>query len=106
MKRTLLFLVLTSFFLGSCDDTEVQIVAAPAQIGDDVDRNTTMNLREKLLSDRSLSRQAKNVKIMTIDGVVTLTGPVKSTEEKEKVLEVVRGYPDVRQVVDRIEVIT
>ncbi|MGA7317999.1 MAG: BON domain-containing protein, partial [Silvibacterium sp.] len=49
------------------------------------DRLTTANIRKAIIADKDLSTYAHNVKIITINGAVTLKGPVKSEEEKEKV---------------------
>jgi osmotically-inducible protein OsmY len=37
------------------------------------------------MADKSLSTYAHNVKILTVDGAVTLKGPVQSDDEKQKV---------------------
>ena len=49
------------------------------------DRELTAKIRKTLLADKSLSIYAHNVKIITINGAVTLKGPVKSDEEKQQV---------------------
>ena len=49
---------------------------APADI------QMTAEIRKMVVADKSLSALAKNVKIITVDQVVTLRGPVKSAEEK------------------------
>ena len=46
------------------------------------DRDITQKIRRAIIKDKSLSIQAHNVKIITVDGMVTLKGPVKSEEEK------------------------
>jgi len=46
------------------------------------DRKITQQIRQDLMKDKSLSFTAKNVKIITIDGKVTLRGPVKSEAER------------------------
>lgn len=46
------------------------------------DIDTTAAIRRALVHDSSLSPTAKNVKIITADGVVTLRGPVKTDAEK------------------------
>jgi hyperosmotically inducible periplasmic protein len=43
-------------------------------------------LRRALVKDNHLSTEAKNIKIITIDGAVTLRGPVKTEREKEEIL--------------------
>jgi len=46
------------------------------------DIDTTAAIRRALMHDKSLSMTAKNVKIITVDGMVTLRGPVKTDAEK------------------------
>lgn len=50
------------------------------------DRLTTQKVRKAIIADKSLSMYAHNVKIITVDGAVTLKGPVKSEDEKAKVV--------------------
>ncbi|MHB8108716.1 MAG: BON domain-containing protein [Syntrophorhabdaceae bacterium] len=45
----------------------------------------TQNIRRAIVKDKSLSTYAHNVKIITIGGMVTLKGPVRSEEEKRTV---------------------
>ncbi len=49
------------------------------------DREITRKIRRALMSDKSLSTYAHNVKIITQHGSVTLKGPVRSEEEKKTV---------------------
>jgi osmotically-inducible protein OsmY len=46
------------------------------------DVEITRKIRRALMKDKSLSMMAKNVKVITNDGTVTLRGPVKSEREK------------------------
>jgi hyperosmotically inducible periplasmic protein len=61
------------------------------------DSEITRDIRRSIVSDKSLSTYAHNVKIITQNGAVTLKGPVHSDEEKQtvasKAAEVVGG-PD------------
>src|ERR1700747_268707 len=50
------------------------------------DRLTTTQIRKAIMADKSLSTYAHNVKIVTVDGAVTLKGPVQSEDEKQKVV--------------------
>ncbi|HWY47208.1 MAG TPA: BON domain-containing protein [Bryobacteraceae bacterium] len=50
---------------------------------DKADRELTRQIRKAIVSDKSLSTLAHNVKILTRDGAVTLKGPVKSDDEKK-----------------------
>ena len=49
------------------------------------DRATTANIRKAILADKDLSTYAHNIKVITVNGAVTLKGPVKSEEEKQKI---------------------
>ena len=46
------------------------------------DIKITADIRKMVVSDDSLSMTAKNVKIITVDGAVTLRGPVETQKEK------------------------
>lgn len=52
------------------------------QSNDPADIKITAETRKMLVADESLSSNAKNVKVITISGVVTLRGPVASETEK------------------------
>ena len=62
-----------------------QGITADNQADAKADRLTTANIRKAILADKDLSTYAHNVKIITVNGAVTLKGPVTSVEEKEKV---------------------
>jgi osmotically-inducible protein OsmY len=49
------------------------------------DREITRKIRRSLTQDKNLSSYAKNIKVITQDGTVTLRGPVRSEEEKQAV---------------------
>jgi len=51
----------------------------------EADRKITQQIRQDLMKDKSLSFTAKNVKIITVDGKVTLRGPVKSDAERSAI---------------------
>jgi osmotically-inducible protein OsmY len=55
------------------------------------DRSITQNIRKAIMADKSLSTYAHNVKIITVNGAVTLTGPVNSEDEKKRVEELANG---------------
>jgi len=62
-----------------------QAVTADNQSNAKADRMTTAQVRKAIIADKSLSLYAHNVKIIVLDGMVTLKGPVKSEDEKSKV---------------------
>jgi osmotically-inducible protein OsmY len=49
------------------------------------DRDITKQIRRAIVQDKSLSTYARNVKIITQNGQVTLKGPVRSGDEKRAV---------------------
>jgi len=51
------------------------------------DREITQKIRQAVIADKSLSTYAHNLKIITVGGLVTLKGPVKSQEEKRTIEE-------------------
>ncbi|APR85472.1 putative hyperosmotically inducible periplasmic protein [Minicystis rosea] len=69
-----------------------------------LDRGITQMVRQGVIGDDNLSLTAKNVKIITIDGVVTLRGPVKSEEERRTVAVLAQRVPGVRHVENQLEI--
>ncbi len=51
----------------------------------DQDIQTTVRIRRALMSNDQLSTLAKNIKIITVDGKVTLRGPVNTDQEKQTI---------------------
>lgn len=60
-------------------------VTADQQKENAPDRTITQNIRKELMKDKTLSTYAHNVKIVTINGAVTLKGPVRTEDEKRLV---------------------
>jgi hyperosmotically inducible protein len=50
------------------------------------DRDLTAKIRRSIMADKSLSRYARNVKIISQDGTVTLKGPVRSDDEVKSII--------------------
>lgn len=68
------------------------------------DRTITQEIRKDVVANGALSMNAKNVKIITVDGVVTLRGPVKSADEKATIASAAAKAPGVKRVDNQIEV--
>jgi hyperosmotically inducible protein len=58
---------------------------ADAQKDDKNDVLLTQNIRKSVMADKSLSTYAHNVKIVAVNGTVTLNGVVRSDQEKSSV---------------------
>ena len=68
------------------------------------DVDLTRRVRQAVESDSGLSTDAKNVKIITVDGVVWLRGPVKSAQEKAEIARAAHNVAGARNVRDEMEV--
>lgn len=67
-------------------DRDHQTLTPIDQSNKPADLETTRNIRRALVKDDQLSTEAKNIKIITIDGAVTLRGPVKTDQEKAAIM--------------------
>src|ERR1700747_2106256 len=101
MKRTLLFLA--SLSTGSLaamaaddktkpDNTAInerdrsgETETSGDQSNSSADLKITQAIRQALMKDSELSTTAKNIKIITNNGQVTLRGPVMNAQEKGKI---------------------
>lgn len=68
------------------------------------DRRITQKIRQIIIADDSLTPNAKNIKIITVKGVVTLRGPVANSREQEDIGKKVREVQGVRGVDNQTEV--
>jgi osmotically-inducible protein OsmY len=74
------------------------------QGGSEADRTVTQHIRQAVMKESSLSFTAKNVKIITVNGKVTLRGPVNSAEERATIEAAARKVAGVIQVENLLEV--
>jgi len=68
------------------------------------DRTLTQRIRQAIVADESLSTTAKNVKIMMINGVVTLRGPVHSLQEKGSIAATAQHIAGTKTVDNQLEI--
>lgn len=86
-------------------DRNAGAVTADQQKENAADRELTKQVRRSIMADKSLSRYAHNIKIISQNGTVTLKGPVKSDEEKKAVVaKAVAVAGSVDKVTDQISV--
>jgi hyperosmotically inducible protein len=76
----------------------------PMDQGGGADRDITAAIRRAAVGDKALSFTAKNVKIITVGGKVTLRGPVKSDEEKSLIESKAKAATGVSSVDNQLEV--
>jgi hypothetical protein len=130
MKKTVLLFSLTLFALGGLTGTAnaTEGTTAPSaqtapdntgrnvrdrggatltpgdQSESEADRTLTQQIRRAVVADDSLSTIAKNIKIITIDGVVTLRGPVQNPREKEIIEAKAQQIAGIDRIDNQLEV--
>jgi osmotically-inducible protein OsmY len=75
------------------------------QAENEADRGVTQRVRQSIVEDDSLSLTARNVKIVTVNGVVTLRGPVENSQEKSTIESKAQLVAGVTRVDNQLEVI-
>ena len=68
------------------------------------DVQITAAIRSAVVKEDSLSSTAKNVKIITADGVITLRGPVQNEAEKAKIAELAQSAAGNAKIDNQLEV--
>ena len=85
-------------------DTGGKTLTPMDQGGSEGDRKLTQQIRQAVMKDGSLSFTAKNVKIITINGKVTLRGPVKTDAERSAIEAAAKSAAGANQVDNQLEV--
>jgi len=120
MKRILLALVclsaVSSAAMAADDETKADNTAinerdrsretqtSGDQSNSSADLKITQAIRQALMKDGELSMTAKNIKIITDNGEVTLRGPVKNAQEKAKIDQLARSAAGGAKIVDQLDV--
>ncbi len=68
------------------------------------DLKITTSIRRAIVAEKSLSMTAKNVKIITAEGMVTLRGPVNSAEEKATIAKLAHSAAGSAKIDNQLEV--
>lgn len=72
----------------------------------ETDTAITSAVRKAVVAEPDLSVKAQNAKIITKDGVVTLRGPVASSNERTTIMTIAERTPGVKRVDNQLEVVT
>jgi hyperosmotically inducible periplasmic protein len=75
------------------------------QSNDPEDIEITRFIREELVEDEAFGTNAQNIKVITVDGRVTLRGVVESDEEHQRIVAIATEAAGADHVVDELEVI-
>ena len=84
-------------------DKDERTVTPMDQSNAKADLDITQAIRKSIMK-QDLSTNAKNVKVITQNGEVTLRGPVNSTEEVEKIIQIAKAVPSVKTLNNQLEV--
>jgi osmotically-inducible protein OsmY len=76
------------------------------QMANEPDMKLTQAIRQAIMDDESISMAAKNVKVITVNGHVTLRGPVKTAAEKAAIAAKAEQFAGATHVDNLIEVAT
>jgi hyperosmotically inducible periplasmic protein len=74
------------------------------QSNSSADLKTTQAIRQALMKDGELSTTAKNIKVITANGQVTLRGPVKTAQEKAKIDQLAKSAAGGAQIDNQLDV--
>jgi hyperosmotically inducible protein len=84
-------------------DASATEVTAQDQGSSKRDIRLTRNIRKAVMKLKDFSADAKNVKIISINGVVTLKGPVKSLTEKNEIERIAKRIAGADKVENQLE---
>lgn len=84
-------------------DRENQTLTPGNQSNKKADIKITQAIRKSILKHH-LSTDAKNIKIITINGDVTLRGPVNNTAEIEKINKLAKTVAGIKTINNQLEV--
>jgi hyperosmotically inducible periplasmic protein len=79
-------------------------MTADQQSENAADRKLSQRIRRAVVKDKSLSKYAHNVKIITRNGAVTLKGPVRTEEEKMTIEKIAARVAGKGKITNEIEV--
>src|SRR6266436_815241 len=68
------------------------------------DLKITQAIRQALMKDGELSTTAKNIKVITANGHVTLRGPVKTAQEKAKIDQLAKSAASGAKIDNQLDV--
>ena len=84
-------------------DRDDQTLTPMDQSNSKADINITQAIRKAIMKQK-LSTNAKNIKVITQDGEVTLRGPVNSKTEVDKIVTLAKAVPGIKTLNNQLEV--
>jgi hyperosmotically inducible periplasmic protein len=77
---------------------------ADAQKNNSADLDLAKRIRQSVVADKSLSTYGHNVKIVAVEGTVTLNGVVTTADEKMQIAKLATSIAGAGKVVDQVKV--
>jgi len=69
------------------------------------DTSITRRIRQDIMADTNLSTNAQNIKIISVNGKVTLKGAVQTAQEQTSIMEYARRVAGAPNVINEISVV-
>ncbi|MGE0824603.1 MAG: BON domain-containing protein [Candidatus Binatia bacterium] len=85
-------------------DQDERTLTPMDQSESEADRTLTQRIRQAVVEDENLSTNGKNIKIITINGTVTLRGPVDSANERKRVVAIAEQIAGAKKVDNQLEI--
>jgi hypothetical protein len=85
-------------------DKNHETLTAFNQSNNPADLKLAAAVRKAIVDDKSLSTSAHNVKLIAMNGAVTLRGPVKSDSERTRVAQIAANVSGVSNVDNQLDV--
>jgi osmotically-inducible protein OsmY len=85
-------------------DRDGDTLTADDQGGSEGDRAITQKIRQAVVDDETLSVNGHNVKIITVNGAVTLRGPVASAQERDRIAAMATQIAGAGKVHNQLEI--
>ncbi len=85
-------------------DRDTQAKTPIDQNENETDIGITADIRKKVIAQENFSIDARNIKIITADGKVTLRGPVKTQQERDTIEQIALDIAGKEKVDNQIEV--
>jgi len=79
-------------------------VTADQQSNNKADVDLVRKIRREITNDKTMSTYARNVKVITRDGMATLRGPVKSEQEKQAIEAIAKRVAGDGKVDNQLEI--
>ncbi|MDZ4660392.1 MAG: BON domain-containing protein [Pseudomonadota bacterium] len=86
-------------------DRSADALTADQQSNSEGDTELTRRIREDLMKIKDLSVYGQNVKIITVDGKVTVKGPVRSQDEENSILKSARSFAGASNVNNEMAIV-